>query len=162
MHLHGHDFVILGVGTGTFNPSSNINQLNFNNAPRRDVVTLLASGWAVIAFQADNPGAWLMHCHIAWHVGGGLSLQFLERPGDIPGAYSSYVTGSDFKNTCSNWSKYAATMPFKQSDSGLKRRSLGNDLSVDGVTMKLAGAVEVDEMLPRRLVSSRRRGIERS
>lgn len=40
---------------------------------------LPAGGWLVLAFETDNPGAWLMHCHIAWHVSEGLAVQFLER-----------------------------------------------------------------------------------
>jgi FtsP/CotA-like multicopper oxidase with cupredoxin domain len=39
-------------------------KLNFDNPPRRDVAMLPANGWMVIAFQADNPGAWLLHCHV--------------------------------------------------------------------------------------------------
>jgi FtsP/CotA-like multicopper oxidase with cupredoxin domain len=37
------------------------------NGPR-DVATLLVSGYLVIVFLTDNSGAWLMHCHIGWHV----------------------------------------------------------------------------------------------
>jgi len=139
MHLHGHDFAILGAGSGSFSAASNMGQLNFKNPPRRDVVTLTARGWTVIAFQTDNPGAWLMHCHISWHAGGGLSLMFLERPTEIPGLYANTVTSSAFTNTCSNWAKYAPSMVYKQSDSGLKRREL-----IDGIEM------EVLEDLPER------------
>lgn len=60
MHLHGHDFSLLGQGPGTFDVTANFGDLNFVNPPRRDVAILLASGWTVIAFKTDNPGAWLM------------------------------------------------------------------------------------------------------
>lgn len=63
IHLHGHDFYVLGQGTGTFSNSS-IPSLTFTNPTRRDVAFLPAAGWLVIAFPTDNPGAWLMHCHI--------------------------------------------------------------------------------------------------
>jgi hypothetical protein len=33
----------------------------------------------MIAFKADNPGNWLMHCHIAGHASFGLGAQILER-----------------------------------------------------------------------------------
>ncbi len=62
IHLHGHDFYVLGAGGGTFSGSAD--GLNFANPIRRDVATLPAGGWLVLAFPADNPGAWLMHCHI--------------------------------------------------------------------------------------------------
>ena len=59
IHLHGHDFHVLGAGDGAFPGAS---ALNFKNPTRRDVAML--SGWLVLGFQTDNPGAWLMHCHI--------------------------------------------------------------------------------------------------
>jgi len=59
--------------------------LNTNNPPRRDVATLPVSGYLVIAFLTDNPGAWLMHCHIGWHTSEGLALQFVERYTEIAG-----------------------------------------------------------------------------
>lgn len=44
---------------------------NFDNPPRRDVVLLPETGYIAIAFRADNPGVWLIHCHIAWHSSAG-------------------------------------------------------------------------------------------
>ncbi|KAL9020067.1 MAG: hypothetical protein Q9185_002681 [Variospora sp. 1 TL-2023] len=51
----------------------------YDNPPRRDVVLLPADGFVAIAFKADNPGSWLLHCHIAWHASSGLAMQILER-----------------------------------------------------------------------------------
>lgn len=51
----GHDFWILASGTGSYSDSVT---LNTANPPRRDVATLPASGYVVIAFYTDNPGAW--------------------------------------------------------------------------------------------------------
>lgn len=62
IHLHGHDFAILQQSTQTYSPDR-LN-LTLNNPPRRDVVLLPANGFVVIAFKSDNPGTWLMHCHI--------------------------------------------------------------------------------------------------
>lgn len=62
-HLHGHDFYILAqVPMATFSDSS---ALNLSNPPRRDVAMLPASGYLAIAFQNDNPGVWLAHCHVS-------------------------------------------------------------------------------------------------
>lgn len=63
MHLHGHDFWILGTGVGQFSDVG-ISALNFENPTRRDTEMLPAGGWLVVAFNTDNPGAWLFHCHI--------------------------------------------------------------------------------------------------
>lgn len=60
IHLHGHDFSILAQGNGTFD---NTTPLNYHNPPRRDTAIVPAQGFLVIAFNTDNPGAWLMHCH---------------------------------------------------------------------------------------------------
>ena len=62
IHLHGHDFFILGAGNGTYTNQ----ELNIFNPPRRDTANMPAAGWLVIAFETDNPGTWLMHCHIGW------------------------------------------------------------------------------------------------
>lgn len=62
IHLHGHDFYILAQDVGTYD--SDTVTLNLTNPPRRDVAMLPGSGYLVIAFQTDNPGAWLLHCHI--------------------------------------------------------------------------------------------------
>jgi hypothetical protein len=62
-----------------------------------------------------------MHCHIAFHVGGGLSVQFLERKQSI----TLPATGSEWYQTCDNWAAYKAgtTDVYPQEDSGLKKRS---------------------------------------
>ena len=65
-----------------------------------------------------------MHCHIVWHVDGGLSLQWLERPDEIPA--STYANKAEFKNECSAMEAYEAQGSFRQKtsgESGLKRRS---------------------------------------
>lgn len=54
MHLHGHDFYVLAQGQGLYLPE--LVELNTDNPPRRDTVTLLGNGYAVIAFKSDNPG----------------------------------------------------------------------------------------------------------
>ncbi|ORY01053.1 laccase precursor [Clohesyomyces aquaticus] len=118
IHLHGHDFFILGTGSGQFS-AANIPQLSFTNPPRRDVAFLPGGGWLVLAYPTDNPGAWLMHCHIAFHVSMGLSVQFLERKSEI----TLPAPNSEWYNTCQNWKNYQQNHPiYPQDDSGLKKR----------------------------------------
>jgi len=125
MHLHGHDFHLLGQGNGTFNVDTDMDKLNFENPTRRDVAMLIASGWTVIAFKTSNPGAWLMHCHIAWHAGEGLSLQFVERPDDIPNKYSQIVSSQAYQDNCKAWNEYVnGPVAYNKTDSGLKRRGV--------------------------------------
>jgi hypothetical protein len=121
MHLHGHDFALLGQGIGSFS-SSQVSSLNFANPTRRDTAMLLGNGYTIIGFITDNPGAWLMHCHIAWHVDGGLALQFIEVPSQIPAP--SWVSSNGFQNQCSNYAAYEAAGGAKKTsdESGLKIR----------------------------------------
>lgn len=53
IHLHGHDFFVLGQGTSTFTGSET---LNWATPPRRDTATVYGGGWLAIAFQSNNPG----------------------------------------------------------------------------------------------------------
>lgn len=45
--------------------------------PRRDTVMLEEKSWVVIRFIANNPGVWLFHCHIDWHMLTGMSTVFV-------------------------------------------------------------------------------------
>lgn len=47
---------------------------------RRDTFVLRPDGYIVLRFQADNPGVWLFHCHIEWHVDQGLIATMVEAP----------------------------------------------------------------------------------
>ena len=75
-------------------------ELNRTNPPRRDVALLPANGYLIIAFKSDNPGAWLLHCHIAWHASAGLALQVLEREREI-GIPEERM--AETKRVCHNW-----------------------------------------------------------
>ncbi|OAA65495.1 laccase [Niveomyces insectorum RCEF 264] len=127
MHLHGHDFLILGQSPAPSNPLGPANagpvqfnmidrsMLRTNNPVRRDATMLPSFGWLLVAFEATNPGAWVFHCHIAWHASEGLSAQFLEQPSKIRQAMDlNAVSGN-----CANWRTYEPTDPFQQTDSGI-------------------------------------------
>lgn len=55
MHLHGHDFWVLGTGFGEFDETQ-VGNLTLVNAPRRDSAMLPSAGYMVIAIKTDNPG----------------------------------------------------------------------------------------------------------
>ncbi|KAF6831824.1 extracellular dihydrogeodin oxidase laccase [Colletotrichum musicola] len=112
IHLHGHDFWVLAQGAGTYDSSIALQTVN---APRRDVAMLPASGYLVIGFYTDNPGVWLMHCHIGWHTSLGFALQLIERPDEI-----AAITNTETLNsTCANWEAYASEGNVHQEDSGV-------------------------------------------
>ncbi|KAF2102300.1 hypothetical protein NA57DRAFT_35573 [Rhizodiscina lignyota] len=113
IHLHGHDFYVMAsAGSATYNSSVT---LNYDNPPRRDVATLLAAGYLVIAFKTDNPGAWLMHCHIGWHTSEGLDMQFVERYTEARALIDFDVLNS----TCSAWETYVDGSGVTEQDSGV-------------------------------------------
>ncbi|KAG7446172.1 laccase lcc5 [Guyanagaster necrorhizus] len=83
LHLHGHNFdVVRSAGSDTY---------NYDNPVRRDVVSLGAAGDNVtIRWTTDNPGPWILHCHIDWHLALGFSIVFAEDDGD----WNSTITPS--------------------------------------------------------------------
>ncbi|KAI1214123.1 multicopper oxidase-domain-containing protein [Annulohypoxylon truncatum] len=80
-HLHGHTFQVVGWGRGAF--GSGATTWNLDNPMRRDTVTVPPNNHVVIRFAADNPGVWALHCHVSWHVEGGMFLTLAERPSDL-------------------------------------------------------------------------------
>ena len=52
----------------------NVADANYINPPLRDTVTIPKDGYAVLRFRSDNPGLWLLHCHIEIHVAQGMSM----------------------------------------------------------------------------------------
>jgi FtsP/CotA-like multicopper oxidase with cupredoxin domain len=112
IHLHGHDYFILAQGTGTYSSSVT---LNIVNPPRRDTAMLPPGGYLVLAFQTDNPGVWLMHCHIGWHTAEGFAVQFIERRSDI----EALGLGSGLQDNCDTWNAYQSSNSIVQEDSGI-------------------------------------------
>ncbi|KAH7136085.1 Cupredoxin [Dendryphion nanum] len=120
MHLHGHDFHVLAEGFGDWDGAVT----NAENTVRRDVHTLqnarnttegVVPSYIVIQYTSDNPGVWPLHCHLAWHVSGGLFMNTLERPDDI----QKQVFDEDVFDGCKLWDAYTASNPPNQIDSGL-------------------------------------------
>lgn len=107
IHLHGHDFAILNQSSTPY-PGFNNVVLNKNNPPRRDVALLPQDGYLVIAFRADNPGTWLLHCHIAWHASSGLGMQILENKKEIMKRLGGDKKKSMLVNTCEAWNDWVS------------------------------------------------------
>ena len=106
IHLHGHSFYVVHVGHGNYvngRFSSSTSDIKcdsshkctwangtipdfFSNgrlndtAIRKDTVIVPAGGYVVIAFRADNPGYWFMHCHMEAHLLEGMAVIIQEYP----------------------------------------------------------------------------------
>ncbi|KAF2729978.1 hypothetical protein EJ04DRAFT_501328 [Polyplosphaeria fusca] len=107
IHLHGHDFAILQQQQNAKFPDK-IN-LKKDNPPRRDVVLLPTNGYVVIAFKTDNPGAWLVHCHIAKHASFGLAMQIMERQPEAQRIWPNVSTSHALQVTqkgCERWNEW--------------------------------------------------------
>jgi hypothetical protein len=115
MHLHGHDFFVLHDGAG---PWDGVSIINPSNPQRRDTHNLAPFGHIVIQYNADNPGTWPFHCHIAWHLSQGLFMNFMESPEEINELQIPLV----MKQTCDNWDAWTSKNTVDQIDSGLKKR----------------------------------------
>ena len=68
---------ILSEGLGEWDGTT---VTNAANPQRRDVQMLQPGGYLVVQIDADNPGVWPFHCHIAWHVSGGLYVNLMVCP----------------------------------------------------------------------------------
>ncbi|KAM1525325.1 hypothetical protein FF1_009803 [Malus domestica] len=84
MHLHGFNFHVLAQGFGNYDPINDPKKFNFINPQIRNTIGVPVGGWAVIRFQANNPGIWYMHCHLDVHVPWGLGMAFEVENGPTP------------------------------------------------------------------------------
>ena len=109
-HLHGHTFWVMSKGVqlnAPVNPDAPILK------PVRDTIAVPpckvkrssggeegicggSKGFVDIRFVADNPGVWLMHCHIEWHMAQGLAMTFVEAEDDL----KKMALPADVMNAC--------------------------------------------------------------
>ena len=80
MHLHGHEFQILEIDGESI------------DGAMRDTIYVPKDGNCRIAFDANNPGIWAFHCHIAYHHVRGMFNVVAYRSADLtwwnPSAFS--------------------------------------------------------------------------
>ncbi|KAG9242235.1 Cupredoxin [Calycina marina] len=99
-HLHGHNFQAIARSEdndGAFD-ATNATQTVYPDIPmRRDTFVLRPQGYIVLRFQADNPGVWLFHCHIEWHIDQGLVATMIEAPLELQ---KSLVIPQDHYDSC--------------------------------------------------------------
>lgn len=61
MHLHGHVFEV-----------TEIDGKAIKNGAIQDTVLVLPHSTVKVQFDTDNPGNWMMHCHMLYHQEGGM------------------------------------------------------------------------------------------
>jgi FtsP/CotA-like multicopper oxidase with cupredoxin domain len=65
IHLHGHHFQVVAVDGRRFSGAV------------RDTVLVPPSRTVTVAFDADNPGHWALHCHQLYHMAAGMMTSVL-------------------------------------------------------------------------------------
>ncbi|KAG7381111.1 ferroxidase fet3 [Phytophthora boehmeriae] len=105
-HLHSHVPWVVGSGQASIKDirSNNLPPFKLEGPMLRDVYTVppcktdengscLNVGYLILRFTADNPGVWMMHCRIDWHMDIGMAMIFVEGEDVLqqegPGAFSS-------------------------------------------------------------------------
>ncbi|CAA6656766.1 unnamed protein product [Spirodela intermedia] len=81
VHLHGFNFFVLAQGFGNYDPAEAEKLFNLVHPQVRNTIAVPVAGWAVIRFVANNPGVWVMHCHLDTHLPYGLATVFLVENG---------------------------------------------------------------------------------
>ncbi|ESQ40112.1 hypothetical protein EUTSA_v10013097mg [Eutrema salsugineum] len=82
MHLHGFNFYVLGYGFGNYDPIRHARMLNLLNPQMHNTVGVPPGGWVVLRFIANNPGAWMFHCHMDAHLQYGIGMAFIVQNGE--------------------------------------------------------------------------------
>ncbi|EGX88248.1 ferro-O2-oxidoreductase [Cordyceps militaris CM01] len=93
VHLHGHSFYVLSSfrakgrgGWGSYNPydpkSVLRRPLNLENPLVKDTVSVPRRGHVVLRVVVDNPGLWMLHCHMMVHMGTGMAAGFHVGPAE--------------------------------------------------------------------------------
>jgi FtsP/CotA-like multicopper oxidase with cupredoxin domain len=112
IHLHGYSFQVLKIGYPPQDPKTGMkkginpdiecvdkscfklrwtdkkftpeyfSKLN-PNPIKKDTVYIPTGGYAVVRFFANNPGRWLMHCHIDFDAKDGMAMAFNVAPEKI-------------------------------------------------------------------------------
>ncbi|KAF3791490.1 Laccase-14 [Nymphaea thermarum] len=81
MHLHGYDFYVVGRGFGNFDPEKDPLNYNLVDPPLENTIAVPYLGWAAVRFRANNPGVWLLHCHLERHYTWGMVTVFIVKDG---------------------------------------------------------------------------------
>ncbi|KAL5872574.1 hypothetical protein ACKVWC_008197 [Pyricularia oryzae] len=114
VHKHGNKVYFLGSGVGRF-PWASVAEaerhlppgsLNFANPAYLDTFTTpdIAGGapavWTVVRYKVENPGAWLLHCHVQTHAAGGMGVVMMDGVDRFPEVPLEYIEWNGFHEGC--------------------------------------------------------------
>ena len=122
-HTHGHNFAVVKMGFGSIEDDpdrglilrSNLDidcqesmcinpvwrreptGLNLVNPVIKNTIPIPSGGYATMQFRSDNPGHWLLHCHLDSHAHHGMALMLREVVEDIKPPPEGFPTCEDFE-----------------------------------------------------------------
>ncbi|XP_065929832.1 uncharacterized protein [Magallana gigas] len=129
VHLHGHQFQVVKIGYPKYDavigiaiaPNQDIQclddhctkatwtvpswhngvpDLNLENPPIKDTVTIPWGGYVIVRFYANNPGFWLLHSHLGHHQSQGMALVLQEGDtGDMVRTPPNFPTCGSFQTS---------------------------------------------------------------
>ncbi|SPN97365.1 related to laccase precursor [Cephalotrichum gorgonifer] len=112
IHKHGVKMHLLGLGYGSWTWASVEEaardipgSFNLVDPPVKDSFTSLKVGindrqhtaWLAVRYHVNNPGAWLLHCHVLEHLNGGMQVVLLDGVDawpEMPEEYRRLAEGS--------------------------------------------------------------------
>lgn len=77
--------------------NGNVPGLELQYPLRKDTVIVPSGGYVVVRIKADNPGLWIMHCHIALHANNGMEMLLNESFSHLPEIPRHFPTCGNFK-----------------------------------------------------------------
>ncbi|KAI9623707.1 hypothetical protein H4Q26_014434, partial [Puccinia striiformis f. sp. tritici PST-130] len=84
LHLHGVDSHLVAQGSGNIGPQSlSRASIRFDNPLRRDTYVVGGGSYLILRVEAHNPGVWILHCHIGWHLAAGFAGVVVMQPSAI-------------------------------------------------------------------------------
>ncbi|ORX73610.1 Cupredoxin [Linderina pennispora] len=99
LHLHGHSFQVIARGLVNDTTGEYHREVKPGQSPvTRDTIFLIHGEYALVRFRADNPGAWMFHCHVVFHAIRGMMMVFVEAP-DVPESVVSQCRQQGIKTT---------------------------------------------------------------
>lgn len=82
MHFHGHVFQL-----------TEINGTKLADGPMRDTILVLPHSTKTILFDANNPGIWMTHCHVLYHMAAGMMTTTNYSDFPEPDFYQELIKG---------------------------------------------------------------------
>jgi L-ascorbate oxidase len=110
MHLHGYSFAVIGSETIGNKSTATVSKAlvierdkagllkrNLERPIIKDTVSVPNFGYTIIRFITDNPGVWMVHCHLDTHSEVAMMMLFrVGKTEDLPPKPKSWPTCGSF------------------------------------------------------------------